>query len=192
MQTLPKKAAYFAAEKHDGQYRKGTNIPYIAHCIHVALIVRTFTDNEDIISAALLHDTIEDCHDVSYAVLEKEFGSTIATLVNEVTFVKDDNAKALPWREKKGLYISHLRNASPAAVLIAAADKITNMESYFNALLSNPEKVTQFFKGEPSDYFWYYEEIAKIVSQKLAADFPAAILEYNSLFDSYKKMVRNS
>ena len=53
-------AIKFASDKHDGQIRKLTNLPYIFHPFEVAQIVATMTNDEDVICAALLHDTVED------------------------------------------------------------------------------------------------------------------------------------
>ena len=52
------KAIEFATRAHAGQFRKGTSRPYIVHPIEVGDIVSTMTKDEEIISAAVLHDTI--------------------------------------------------------------------------------------------------------------------------------------
>lgn len=54
-------AIEFAAKAHEGQLRKGTKKPYIVHPIEVSEIVSAMTDDEEVICAAVLHDTIEDC-----------------------------------------------------------------------------------------------------------------------------------
>ena len=56
---MVQKAIDFATKVHEGQYRKGTDRPYIVHPLEVGQIVATMTDDEEIISAAILHDTIE-------------------------------------------------------------------------------------------------------------------------------------
>ena len=58
---MVQKAIDFATKVHEGQYRKGTDRPYIVHPMEVGKIVSTMTQDEEIISAAILHDTIEDC-----------------------------------------------------------------------------------------------------------------------------------
>ena len=67
------KAIEFATRAHAGQFRKGTSRPYIVHPIEVGDIVSTMTKDEEIISAALLHDTIEDCQGITREVLAQEF-----------------------------------------------------------------------------------------------------------------------
>ena len=66
-------AMEFAAKAHEGQFRKGTRRPYIVHPREVSAIVSTMTDDEEIISAAVLHDTIEDCAGVTREMLEMQF-----------------------------------------------------------------------------------------------------------------------
>ena len=55
-----KEAAEFADRAHQGVFRKGTEIPYITHPMETAAIVTAFTDEPEMIAAALLHDVIED------------------------------------------------------------------------------------------------------------------------------------
>ena len=61
------KAIEFATRAHRGQFRKGTRRPYIVHPIEVGDIVCSMTKDEEVISAAYLHDTIEA---VSYTHLD--------------------------------------------------------------------------------------------------------------------------
>ena len=68
-----KKAREFATKAHEGQFRKGTERPYIVHPIEVGDIVSSMTQDAEVISAALLHDTIEDCEHVSRSLLAQEF-----------------------------------------------------------------------------------------------------------------------
>ena len=75
------KAIEFATRAHAGQFRKGTRRPYIVHPIEVGDIVSTMTKDEEIISAAVLHDTIEDCAGVSRELLAEEFSERVAGIV---------------------------------------------------------------------------------------------------------------
>jgi len=78
-------AASFAEAAHRGQVRKFSGGPYIRHPGRVADILRVAGyDDADMISAAYLHDVIEDTG-VTYPVLECVFGDDIATLVAELT-----------------------------------------------------------------------------------------------------------
>ncbi|GAB5490059.1 MAG: GTP diphosphokinase [Phototrophicaceae bacterium] len=77
--------AYHRAEKaHEGQTRKSGE-PYFTHCVAVASILADLKLDSEAIAAGLLHDVIEDNHDISYDDICQEFGEVIARLVNGVT-----------------------------------------------------------------------------------------------------------
>lgn len=163
--SLIKKAVYFAAQRHDGQYRKGTLVPYFAHPFLVAINVSKYTKNQEVVAAALLHDTIEDCPDVSIPILKKEFGNNIAQLVNCVTFLVKKQYST--WKEKKLDYLEKIKHTSKNALIIIAADKMNNMEAYFTALKKEGKNKMKGFGGTPDEYHWYYAEIEKILISKL-------------------------
>ena len=177
-----KKALYFACEKHDGQYRKGGRIPYIAHPVLVVFGVQKYTSDEDVIATALLHDVLEDCPDVSIDILQKEFGDRITNLVKEVSFISDK--KYATWKEKKEAYLEKIKDVSNDALVIIANDKITNFQAYFN-LLQKGSEVVKKFHGTPEEYYWYYNEVANILKTRLIDHL--IIKEYCELLDSYKK-----
>ena len=54
------KAIIFATRAHAGTCRKGKDKPYILHPISAMAIVKQFTTDEDVLAAAVLHDTVED------------------------------------------------------------------------------------------------------------------------------------
>lgn len=127
-------AAAFAAKKHAGQKRKGKDEePYINHPIEVAnlLISVGAIDDIDILTAALLHDTIEDT-DTKRQDIEARFGQRTADIVMEVT---DD--KSLTKAERKRLQVEHAPHLSPGAKLVKLADKISNITDIIERPPSN-------------------------------------------------------
>lgn len=131
--TLILKAAYFAAEKHKSQHRKGEDgSPYINHPLFVATLLAELAEvsDVDILTAAILHDTIEDTETTKEELVEL-FGEKVADLVSEVT----DN-KALEKSVRKQLQIEHASQLSKGAALIKLADKINNVIDVTN----NPPK----------------------------------------------------
>ena len=80
------KAIAFASRKHEGQKRKGTDIPYIVHPLEALSIASTLTNDENVLAAAVLHDVVEDT-DMTLEALKEKFGSDVATLVDGVTKV---------------------------------------------------------------------------------------------------------
>ena len=77
------KAYEFAYKAHSGQFRTSGD-PYVSHPIAVANILSTFRMDEDSLSAAMLHDVIEDCG-VPKNIIEKEFNKDVANLVDGVS-----------------------------------------------------------------------------------------------------------
>lgn len=78
-------------------------------------------EDTNILAAAVLHDTIEDCG-VTYDDIATNFGKTVSDLVMECT---DD--KSLPKVERKKQQIIHAKVISNGAKLIKSADKLSNL-----------------------------------------------------------------
>ncbi len=78
-----KDAFLFAEKAHDGQVRLSGE-PFIEHPLQTALFLADLRLDADTLSAAILHDVIEDC-EVSTAELETRFGAEVAKLVDGVT-----------------------------------------------------------------------------------------------------------
>jgi (p)ppGpp synthase/HD superfamily hydrolase len=49
-----------ATRAHEGQFRKGSDTPCIAHPMAVAMITQQYLEDEDLFIAALFHDILED------------------------------------------------------------------------------------------------------------------------------------
>ena len=116
-------AATFAADKHQDQTRKGNGQPYINHPLEVARLLANVggVDDEDMIIAGLLHDTVEDS-DTTFEQLEERFGERATGFVRELT---DD--KSLPKKERKRLQVEHAPHMTLEAKQIKLADKISNI-----------------------------------------------------------------
>ena len=102
----------YAARAHQGQTRKGTQIPYITHLLTTMNYCLQLTDDKDVLMAAILHDTIEDT-DTTYEDILHHFGPRIADYVREETENKRENLPAeSTWEIRKRETIEHLRTAS--------------------------------------------------------------------------------
>jgi guanosine-3',5'-bis(diphosphate) 3'-pyrophosphohydrolase len=123
------RALEFAAHKHRDQRRKDAQAsPYINHPIALAnvLVSEGGVDDPVVLSAALLHDTVEDT-ETTAAELREAFGEKIAGIVEEVT---DD--KKLLKADRKRLQIEHAAHISREAKLVKLADKICNVRDVAN------------------------------------------------------------
>jgi len=79
------KVLNFAAQKHKNQTRKDGKIPYINHPIQVANILAQNGETDiSLLSAALLHDTIEDTETSEKEILEN-FGKEVLQIVLDCT-----------------------------------------------------------------------------------------------------------
>lgn len=80
---LVQRAYRVAEQAHQGQTR-ASGEPYISHCLAVASILAELCVPPAVISAGLLHDTVEDT-DVTLKEIKRDFGDEIALLVDGVT-----------------------------------------------------------------------------------------------------------
>lgn len=142
MNDIALKAFSFAEKKHINQ-NDDSGFPYINHPIAVAEILRQITDDQNVIAAAYLHDTIEDT-DTTYDELVAEFGTDIADLVNEVTHEgKDDHI---------GFYFPRLK--TQRGILIKFADRMHNlsrMQPWSESRQQHYLKKSKFWKSSPED-----------------------------------------
>jgi len=125
MSELVNRAIRFATEAHEriDHRRKYNNLSYTVHLGQVAEITASITDDQEMISAAWLHDVVEDTP-ATLEDIEREFGSSVAILVRELTDISkpsDGNRT-----ERKSLDKRHLAEASGRAQTIKLADLIDN------------------------------------------------------------------
>lgn len=121
------KAIQFATLFHQGQFRKteqnGVIIPFVVHPIEVMKKLWNWgTVNEDMMCAAVLHDTIEDSS-LTFWTIKQEFGDNVAELVLRLT---NDN----PETKAKELYLKGFANACIRPLIIKIADRICNVNDY--------------------------------------------------------------
>lgn len=123
---MEEEALKFAAEAHNGQYRKYSSEPYIEHPKRVAEIVRSVPHTPEMICAAYLHDVVEDTP-VTIEDIRGKFGGKVADLVGELTdvFVKEDY-RHLNRRERKKKEVERQAKISLDAKTIKLADVIDN------------------------------------------------------------------
>lgn len=151
------KAIEFATRAHEGQFRKGTTRPYILHPLEVSEIVATMTDDEEIISAAVLHDTVEDCEGVTVELIEREFSKRVAELVHQ-----ESEDKSKTWMERKSHTIEHLKTAPKDVQIIGLADKLSNMRDIDRDYPVYGEELWQRFRMKDKNVIgWYYKGIRK-------------------------------
>ena len=124
---LCKHAYDFAAKAHADQKRKSGE-PYIIHPVYVASILTEIMIDPPTIAAGFLHDTVEDCPDVTLETLEKEFSPEIAQLVDGVTKLGRLNFTDREEQQAESLRKMILAMSKDIrVVLIKLADRLHNM-----------------------------------------------------------------
>lgn len=161
------KAVRFAVEKHAGSSRKGTDVPYIVHPMEAAAVVAGITADQELIAAAVLHDTLEDT-DTTYDEVLGLFGDRIAKLVKAESEDKQKGkAPAKTWKDRKQSTIDELKKAGYESRLLVLADKLSNIRAIERDVKAQGEAFwNRFNQKEPKMHAWYYNSIAEI----LAAD----------------------
>jgi len=197
----------FAAHAHQKQKRKGSKTPYIAHPMAVASLVLEHGGGEDVVCAALLHDTIEDCGTLPDTILVG-FGQTVLDLVQAVTNPPIDwksfktnedlqeTLKAFRMRN-----FEKLRTSTPDVLLLSACDKLHNARGLLEDLRKardeagrgeTPEErmllvrtVWDRFRGKRDGTIWYYVEMAKVYQ---ASKVPQVVTLSNALAEVCAQM----
>lgn len=162
-----KKAIEFAARKHHGQMRVEIEpLPYVTHLFSVALLVAEDGAHDDVVTAALLHDSLEDT-DTTREEIVQAFNEHVALLVEAVTEIKEREGTEVGWKERKTAYLANLETAPDDAVIIATADKVDNIESKLEAFEKEGESIHARWLQPPGEYLWYHGEALRIAQTRL-------------------------
>ncbi len=174
------RAFQFAAEKHAGQTRKASSIPYLAHLMGVASLALEAGGDEDLAIAALLHDVVEDCGGAPMLKeVQRRFGKRVAKVVDGCT--DSDSYPKPPWRERKEKYLRHLKKADAGTRLVSAADKLNNVRSILSDYREIGELVWARFNGGREGTLWYYrallDEFLRRKPNRITRDLELAVKE---------------
>lgn len=157
------KAIAFATRAHEGQFRKGTTRPFILHPMEVGNIVASMTEDEEIISAAILHDTIEDCEEITEEIICREFSPRVAELV-----AQESEDKTKTWMERKSATIAHLKVAPKEIQMIGLADKLSNMRDIDRDYPECGEELWNRFRMKDKEVIgWYYKSIRESLREAM-------------------------
>ncbi|MBQ2582107.1 MAG: bifunctional (p)ppGpp synthetase/guanosine-3',5'-bis(diphosphate) 3'-pyrophosphohydrolase, partial [Ruminococcus sp.] len=130
MMNMLEEAIIYATVMHQGKVRKFNGRPFILHPMEVAQILSTMTSDEEIITAGILHDIVEDT-DGTLEEIEKRFGQRVAFLVSsesEAEFPGEDRADS--WKRRKESSLETLKTSTDIGVkMLWVADKLANIRS---------------------------------------------------------------
>ncbi|MBI1952912.1 MAG: HD domain-containing protein [Candidatus Omnitrophica bacterium] len=177
-------ALQFASKAHRQQTRKGTTTPYVTHLMAVSAIVGENGGDEDLMIAALLHDSMED-QGVTREEIGSRFGSRVASMVEACS---DCTSKPKPpWRQRKEMYLAHLRAAGPDVRLISLADKLHNARTLLGDLRDVGPEVWKRFNAGPAETLWYYRSV--IEALRLGWNHPL-IPELERIIDEIDSLIK--
>ena len=176
-----------AVRAHDGQVRKGTSIPYIAHPMGVASIALEYGADEDQAIAALLHDAVEDGGAHFEQEIRERFGARVADMVMGCTDgVPDAAGQKPPWKQRKEKYLAHLERADAQTLLVSGSDKLHNARAILADLHTVGEAVFDRFTASKEETLWYYTSLAAIFSRR-GVPVAAALADTVSQMRAYKQ-----
>jgi len=149
------KAKKFACEKHRTQKRPDKNTPFVDHLEDVVNRLKNLGIlNDDVLSAAWLHDSIEYT-DTTFDEINQIFGNSISVIVLSLT-----KNLELVKKERELQYIQQLKNSSIESKLIKFCDISSNLKDISNAPISKTQKNKQVKK-----LFHYLRVIKKELSE---------------------------
>ncbi len=187
MKTKLDTAIEFAVQRHSGQVRKGTVLPYIVHPIEVMQILYRMGADENLLIAGVLHDVLEDTKTTKEEISEL-FGKDVSDLV---TGHSEDKSKS--WEERKLTSIGHLEKSDKRFKMLVMADKLSNMRAIASDYDAIGDKLWERFNAPPEKQAWYYSKLDDaLMSLADNADTAEAYWEYNALFkDVFVKFYRS-
>ena len=175
------KAAQFAINAHHCTERRGKASPYIIHCMEAAAIVESITNDQELLAAAILHDTVEDT-DTTIEQIRAEFGDRVAKLVAaESIEVPEGESEESSWHARKQASMDMISSGDYDFQVVAMGDKLSNMRAIYRDYLAIGDKLwDRFHAKDKADHAWHYRGIAK--SFTLLKDTPA-YREFKKLCD---------
>jgi GTP diphosphokinase / guanosine-3',5'-bis(diphosphate) 3'-diphosphatase len=136
------KAFHFSESAHDGQIRRSGE-PYISHPLSVAGILADLRLDLDSIVTGLLHDTVEDTH-ASIEDIRREFGDTVAHLVDGVTKISKMNFKTSSERQGENIRKMIVAMGKDVRViLVKLADRLHNMRTLHHMPYEKQARIAQ-------------------------------------------------
>jgi (p)ppGpp synthase/HD superfamily hydrolase len=157
--TRLQRAFRYAADKHAGQTRKQSAVPYLSHLMSVTSLVLEGGGDEDMAIAALLHDVVEDCGGMPrLREIRRKFGARVAKIVEGCTDSFSD--PKLEWVVRKNEYLQRLKHEDAETRLVSAADKLHNVRTVLADYRQDGESIWRRFRGGREGTLWYYRALS--------------------------------
>jgi (p)ppGpp synthase/HD superfamily hydrolase len=189
------RAFRYAAEKHNGQTRKQTAVPYLSHLMAVASLVLEAGGDEDMAIAALLHDVVEDCGGMPrLREIRKQFGPRVAKIVEGCTDSFGEPKRE--WLERKKDYLRELKHADVETRLVSASDKLHNVRTILADYRLDGEDIWQRFSGKKEGTLWYYralnDEYRRRRPNRITRELDLAVAELERIVGENSRLTKKS
>ena len=160
------RAIMFAVKAHTGTERRGKGYPYIVHPMEAVEIVATITKDQELLAAAILHDTVEDTN-VTVDQIRDEFGDRVANLVaSESDEMPVGVSEEDSWHARKQAAIDRLSHASREAKIVAMGDKLSNMRAIARDYAEQGDKLWNLFHvKDRKSHEWHYRGLADALKE---------------------------
>lgn len=166
-------AMRLSARLHQGQTRRdAAATPYSMHPAAVMCIASNYTDDEDVLVAALLHDVLEDV-ELPYAekeqMIEQMFGARVLSIVRNVSEDKDPVNKAAGTAdrsERKRKYLDTVRTGGEEALHVSVADKIHNLISIAAGVGLEGPAFWEHFNATPQEEMAFYGAVLQMAEER--------------------------
>lgn len=154
--SIVDRAIEFAAKLHRDQNRKGSSTPYITHPYAAGMILARAGYSEELIAAAILHDTTEDTN-VTLEDIRTEFGGRVADIVEGCS----EPDKKLSWEKRKQHTLDYLRTAPIDVRLVAGADKLHNISTIAEDYRVHGDAIWERFNRGKDQQARYYRGLVE-------------------------------
>ncbi len=162
-------AMMMAVKAHEGQFRKGTDIPYIVHPMEVLQILTAMGADTELLIAGVLHDAVEDTA-VTAEDIRARFGDAVAELVCHHT-----EDKSQSWEARKQATIHEIREGDRRVRYLIFADMLSNLRSQWADYQMVGEDLWARFNAPREKQSWYYsarlDAFDDLMKDENAADF---------------------
>lgn len=150
-------------EQPKQQKRKGKEVPYCTHPLTVGLILAQAGADEAVVTAGILHDTIEDCEpygSVTRETIATRFGEEVAELVNAVT----EQDKELDWHERKERAMEEMKSFSQDALLVKSGDVLSNTTELMSDYARDGAATFERFNAPKEDIVGHTQAVIRLIA----------------------------
>ena len=166
------KAIQISLLAHGDQTRKGSDIPYASHPIHVAIKLIRLGCPSEVVQAGLLHDVVEDCDGWTLQRIGDMFSERVVGWVAELT-----DQEGADWESRKQTAVDKVPTMSIEAATIKGADKLHNLSSLVRQLeqATDREAVWVHFSRGPEQTIDMAERLVEALHGRIPVQLSAEL-----------------